>query len=466
MLAASKPLLRDPSPQVRREIALMLRDPIRADASAPISIASRFSRRAEWLDAMAALASQIRRQGSLVSRSARHRGARERRRALREAEESTSRPDRILRSTRWYGGSVRERRFPTSSRRSTAPRHRSPERTVALDTLGCDAMARSGARDRGVHHLRRRLLRRSSERAFGLYSHQLFSCGWMRGRARHFPAVDAKGLSRAGDAESLQWRSPTRWPIRSIVPDLIAAGQVADGGARSARSCCRSNRRQERRALPADSPGTRGRPDPIPSASPPMRATAHLACREPRAMGGGDRCQRLPNEVRIEAMRLLGGSAPGSPRSSIWRRREVSRPSCTRSRRNLTNYALPPPRDGGRRGRGQSPVAIRAGAARRRPIRRTSRSVSAQRSRCRCRPQKEFPLRSSSNSVTRERPQMAGRCSRPTGMRRVSQSRRKQDARAGSVGNRRGNTASRQCSTTSSRRAMPSDRNTSRRSSR
>ena len=83
---AAKPLLHDASPQVRREIALMLRDPNPALMLPPYTYKdqSQPSSRVARLDDPARLA--VRRQGSLVSRSDRDRGARQRGCTLRAAE--------------------------------------------------------------------------------------------------------------------------------------------------------------------------------------------------------------------------------------------------------------------------------------------------------------------------------------------------------------------------------------------
>src|SRR5207244_12422223 len=58
MLTLSKPLLGDPSPQVRREIALMLRDPDPALMLPPYLYKEQVQPSAVWLDAMAQLAQQ------------------------------------------------------------------------------------------------------------------------------------------------------------------------------------------------------------------------------------------------------------------------------------------------------------------------------------------------------------------------------------------------------------------------
>src|SRR5207253_1852158 len=58
MLALSKPLLRDQSPQVRREIALMLRDPNPALMLPPYLYKEQVKPPEPWLDALAQLAMQ------------------------------------------------------------------------------------------------------------------------------------------------------------------------------------------------------------------------------------------------------------------------------------------------------------------------------------------------------------------------------------------------------------------------
>jgi putative heme-binding domain-containing protein len=68
----------------------------------------------------------------------------------------------------------------------------------------------------------------------------------------------------------------------------------------------------------------------------------------------------LPNEVRVEAMRLLGGSVAGLTAILDLAEKGSIPPELHALARNLTNYASPPSR-GGRRGAPQSPVAMRAG---------------------------------------------------------------------------------------------------------
>ena len=74
MLAFSKPYLRDAAPQVRREIALMLQDHSKMLPAYAYPEQTQVS--PEMLDALTTLASQVRRQGPLVSRSDRHRRTR------------------------------------------------------------------------------------------------------------------------------------------------------------------------------------------------------------------------------------------------------------------------------------------------------------------------------------------------------------------------------------------------------
>jgi putative membrane-bound dehydrogenase-like protein len=196
MLKTSKPLLGDPSPQVRREIALMLRDPNPALMLRPYAYKEQTQPSAEWLDAMVQLAKQYDGKDRWYL-EALDIAARGREDALyaRLKGLSDAMPTAAFDELVW--GLRPKTALPDLVAAIKNPATSTDERIVLLDTLGWMQWPEA---ERAMESF---IVDSSTpapfvDRAFGLFSHQLFSM-WMDARTSPtLPSVMRKAFNAPG----------------------------------------------------------------------------------------------------------------------------------------------------------------------------------------------------------------------------------------------------------------------------
>ncbi len=352
MLAASKPLLRDPSPQVRREIALMLQDPSRMLPAYLYSEQVQPPR--EWLDAMAALASQYdgKDRWYLEALGIAARGR-------EDALYARLGVDDAVRSNPAFAQIVWVLRPKTAMPDLIATIGNGSAsiqaRTAALDTLGAMQWPEAA---RAVEAF---ILAPSSppalvERAFGLYGRQLSSLWTDARKSEAFPAVVRKALTLPG-AQVAAIGVADAMADAQFAPDLIAVAKSETAGpeARAAALEALSAMGGAQHAADFQALAETG---PIPVRAAAVRAAANLRQTSLEPWAAQIVVSDAPNEVRIEAVRLLGGSASGLNTILDLAEKKTLPRELHVLARNLTNFALPPPATVPR-GRGQSPVGIR-----------------------------------------------------------------------------------------------------------
>ncbi len=356
MLAVSKPLLRDPAPQVRREIALMLRDPDPALMLPPYLYKEQVQPSEEWLDAVVQLATQYdgKDRWYLEALGIAARGREDALYArLKSQSPATSNP--AFNQLVWE---LRPRTalpdLITTINNSSTP---IAERTAAVDTLGwmqwpeaaraLEAFITSSSAPPAL-----------AERAFGLYSHQLFGM-WMEARTSPaLPAVMRKGFAASG-TQSAAVALADALGDTQYLPDLVALASSGSAApdARAAAVESIAARRDPRYLADLQTLAANG---PIPVRVAAIRGISALGVQNGEPWAQEIVLGDLPNEVRVEAMRLLGGSVAGLTAILDLAEKGSIPPELQTLARNLTNYASPPS-TGGRRGAPQSPVAMRAG---------------------------------------------------------------------------------------------------------
>ncbi len=356
MLTVSKPLLRDQSPQVRREIALMLRDPSPALMMPPYLYKEQVQPTQEWLDAMVQLATQYdgKDRWYLEALGIAARGREE---ALYAGLKSLN----VGQSTAAFHQLVWELRpktalpdLVTAISSASTPM---PERMIALDTIGWMQWPEA------ARALESFIISSSAppalvERAFGLYSRQLFGM-WMDARTSPaLPAVMRKGFAAAG-TESAAVAVADALGDAQYLPDLasVAKSGSAAPDARAAAVESVATRRDPRYLGDLQALAETG---PVPVRVAAIRAIGSLGAQKVEPWAQEIVLGDLPNEVRLEALRLLGGSVAGLTAILDLAEKGSIPPELRTLARNLTNYAAPPA-PSGRRGGPQSPVAMRAG---------------------------------------------------------------------------------------------------------
>jgi putative membrane-bound dehydrogenase-like protein len=357
ILTIAKPLLHDPSPQVRREIAILLRDSNPARLIPPYLQTAQFTPEPEWLDAMVALITQYDGQDRWYLE------------ALGIA--ARGREDAIYARLRTLPG------FLTSVPLSRVvwvlrPRTALPDlvaaandatrpeavRQIAIDALGnmewpeaAHAIASVVSSDVTPPAL--------AARAFAAYAHQVFSLWTAERTSTELPALVRRGLA-VPETQALAVDLIGRLLDPAFLPDLVtlAKSESADPAARSAAITLVATTGDPRylsdfRALAVRAPA------PVRVAA--VRGVAAVSSPVDRAWAEDILLSDAPNEVRIEALRALASSTDGL--SAILDLAEQQRlPVEFRSlATSLTNAAG---RGGGGRGRGGfAPVTGRGSAS-------------------------------------------------------------------------------------------------------
>jgi putative membrane-bound dehydrogenase-like protein len=358
LLPLARPLVHDSSPQVRREIALMLRDRNPALMLPPYVYKDQQQPSAEWLDAMAQLTAQYdgKDRWYLEALGIAARGR-------EEALYARLKSDPATKSSASLARVVWELRPKTALADLVAVVNdgsaSSERRMFALDTLGAMQWPEAA---RAMESF---ITGPASppplvEHAFGLYSHQLFSM-WMD--ARTSPALPQilRKMFAAPGAQAAAVALADVLGDPQYLPDLMALAK-SSAAVTEARAAA-----IEAVAVTRD-----------PKYLPDLQALAENAptlvrVAAVRAVGGlgqqnlepwnlaivlGD----APNEVRTEALRALAGSLPGLVAILDLADQHKVPPELQSLARNLTNTAAPPA-PAGRRGAPQSPVAMRARGA-------------------------------------------------------------------------------------------------------
>ena len=385
MLSVVKPLLHDSSPQVRREVALMLRDRDRGVMLPPYVYKDQKQPPAEWLDAMAQLVSQYdgkdRWYLEAIGIAARGR---------EDALYARLKNDASARSSATFSRLVWELRPKTALGDLIAvlnnPSASSEQRTNALDTLG--AMEWPEA----ARALEAFITSPSSapplvEHAFGLYSHQLFSW-WMD--ARTSPALPqiVRKMFAAPGAQVAAVAMVDVLGDAQYVPDLMALAKSPSAVPEARAAAIESIASRKDAQYLAEFQALAGN-GPVPVRVAAVKAVAGLGQPNLESWNQAIVLGDAPNEVRTEALRGLAGSLPGLTAILDLAEQHRMPPELQSLARNLTNTAAPPA-PAGRRGGPQSPVAMRARGACR-PIRRTSRSAIARPRSSPCRARGRIP---------------------------------------------------------------------------
>ena len=374
MLATSRPLVRDASPQVRREIALLLQDP--STMLPAYAYPKQVDPPAEWLEAMSGLISQYDGQDRWYLE------------ALGIA--ARGREDAIYARMKSQGGAlitpaqanvlwaIRPRTaLPDLVARMNDASQPQTDRAMAIDTLG-QMQWPEAARALEAFITAPGVPTPLVERAFNNYSHQLFSL-WIDARkSQALPAVMQKGFSLPG-TQSAAVTVADALGDRQYLPQLIAFAkqESANSDARSlaiesvaaARDVQYLSDFQALAAagVPAvrvsaiRAVGVLGRQGPPPAQGQPPTPAAIDPSSVVVSWAQGIALSNAPNEVRVEALRLMGQSVPGlNAMLDLAEKGQVS-PELVSVARNLANNAAPPPAPG-RRGQAQSPVTMRAAA--------------------------------------------------------------------------------------------------------
>ena len=267
MLTVSKPLLHDASPQVRREIAVLLQDHSRM--LPPYLYTEQVQPSQEWLDAMTQLASQYDgkdrwyleaigiaargREDALYARlKSQHAGK-------SNAVFKPGSPARVLCALGW-NQLVWELRpktaLPDLVAAITNASTPMQERTVALDTLGSMQWPEA-ARAIESFIVAPSTPPALAERAFGLYGHQLSSL-WMDARtSAALPSVMRKALSLPG-TQSAAVTAADALGDPQFLPDPHDDREVGRRGAGRTRGRDRIDLGGARCAKPCRLPGARG----------------------------------------------------------------------------------------------------------------------------------------------------------------------------------------------------------------
>jgi putative membrane-bound dehydrogenase-like protein len=357
ILELAKPLLHDDSAQVRREIALMLRDPNPAMMLPPYLYKDQSQPPAEWLDAMAQLVSQFDGKDRWYLEAIGI-AARGREDALYAKLKSAG----TLSSTA-FSQIVWELR-PKSALPDLAGTLNNasaalPDRTAALETLGAMQWP-DAARALESFIVSSGAPPQLADRAFGLYSHQLFSM-WTDARTSPgLPAVMRKAFATPStQSEAASVAEALEDP--AYVPDLLnlAKSESATPESRAAAVDAVGAKRDAKYAADLQAIAQQG---PARVRVSAVRALGTSGQSGLESWAQGIVLSNAPNEVRAEALRLLGTTLPGlTAILDLAEQGKIPMEFQTLAR-NLTNYATPPaaPRA---RAAGQSPVAMRISRA-------------------------------------------------------------------------------------------------------
>ncbi len=353
MLELTKPLLHDESPQVRREIALMLRDSNPALMLPPYGYKDQGQPSAEWLDAMTQLVSQFdgkdRWYLEAIGIAARGR---------EDALYTKLKSDRKL-SSAVFNQVVWELRPKTALPDLVATLNNAsaalPDRTAALEALGAMEWP-DAARALESFIVSAGAPPQLSDRAFSLYSHQLFS---MWADARKSPGLSAV-MRKAFATPSTQSEAAAvaeALEDPAYIPDLLtlAKSESATPESRAAALDAVGARRDVKYVADLQAIAQQG---PARVRVSAIRALTTAGQSGLESWAQGIALSDAPNEVRAEALRLLGTTVPGLTAILDLAEQNKIPIEFQTLARNLTNYATPPaaPRP---RAAGQSPVAMR-----------------------------------------------------------------------------------------------------------
>jgi putative membrane-bound dehydrogenase-like protein len=353
ILDVSKPLLGDPSPQVRREILVMLQDP--SSMLPAYGYPQQVQPAPAWLEAVAELASQHdgKDRWYLEALGIAARG-REEALYARLKSQRAKLSDAAFNQIVWR---LRPKTaLPTLLSVMNDAKAPAAARRAALDTVGwmewpeaassMEAFMTAPATPPAL-----------VEHAFGLYSHQLMS-QWMDSRkSPALPAVMRKAFTLPG-AQAAAVLVADALGDPQYRPDLVTLAKSA-GATPAARAAA-----LESIAATKDAQYLRDFQALADTGPTPVRVAAIRAIGGLAPPGVEPWAQQLllsdaPNEVRVQALRLLGMSVPGL--NAILDLAEAGRipTELLGVARGITNNAAPP-RAAGRRGAPQSPVALRA----------------------------------------------------------------------------------------------------------
>ena len=351
MLAFAKPYLRDSSPAVRREIALMLQDP--SAMRPPYLFPEQKPASPDVIDALAVLASQYDGQDRWYL-DAIGIAARGREDALYAKLKQDSAARGVLGKLVWE---MRPKSaLPDLIATINNATASTEARTEGLDALG-NMQWPEAARALESFILAPATPAPLAAHAFGLYSHQLFSL-WTD--ARTSPAL-AQVMRKAFTLQDAQASAATLAADLSdpqFLPDLVtfAKGESASPEARAAAIDAVSEMKGADYIADFETLGESG---PVPVRVAAVRALQPAAS----APGVVAYAQRIllsnaPNQVRTEALRALANSADGLNAILDLAEKGTLPPEMRSLASNLANNASPPS-GRGRRGGPGSPVAIR-----------------------------------------------------------------------------------------------------------
>jgi putative membrane-bound dehydrogenase-like protein len=353
MLAISKPLLRDPSPQVRREVALMLRDPDPALMLPPYLSKPQVHPSEEWLDEMVTLASQYDGKDRWYL-EALDIAARGREDALYAALKSRNAGKPSAAFTQLVWGLHPKAALPdlieTLSRASLPVE----QRAAALDTIG-SMEGPDAARALETYLSAPSNPAPLTERAFALYSHQLFSLWTDARKSPGLPAVLRQALATpATQTAAVAVADALEDP--QYLPDLLnlAKAESANMEARAAALDAIAARHDPKFLADFEALAESGS---VPLRVAAVKAVSNLGQPDMEPWARKVVLSDAPNEVRAEALRLLAKSVNGlNAILDLAEKRSLPAELQTLAR-TLTNYASPPPVV--RRGAAQSPVTMR-----------------------------------------------------------------------------------------------------------
>jgi putative membrane-bound dehydrogenase-like protein len=352
-LTISRPLLRDPSPQVRREIALLLRDPSPSLMLPPYVSKPQTHPSEEWVDEMVTLASQYDGKDRWYL-EALDIAARGREDALYAALKSRNVGKTVAGFDQLVWGMHPKAALPDLIATLDNPALPLEQRAVALDTIGAmewPEAARAIESFLGAPANPPQL----TERAFALYSHQLFSF-WTEARKspalpavmRHAFATPSMQAAAVAIADSLE---DTRY-----FPDLLALA-TSDSAAMDARAAALDALAARHDPAYLGDFQTLAERGPISIRVAAVKAISNLGQPDGEPWARKLLTSDAPNEVRAEALRLLAKSINGLTAILDLAERGGLPAELQTLARTLTNYAAPPPTV--RRGSPQSPVAMR-----------------------------------------------------------------------------------------------------------
>jgi putative heme-binding domain-containing protein len=307
MVAVATPLLHDPSPQVRREIAIQLRDTNPARMIPPYLVGLQITPTKAWLDAMSALIAQYdgKDRWSLEALAIAARGREDAIYArLRAAHNAL--PTGAMGQVVW---AIRPKAaLPDLIAAAGSASGAQADRDLAVDTLTNMQWPEA------AHAIEALILDEATPpalagRAFTAYAHQLYAL-WQDERASaDVPRLVRRGLAMPS-AQAAAVDLIGRLLDPQYLPDLATLAKNASGdpAARAAAIALLATTNDERyaadfRALGADGPA------PVRIAA--VRAVAALGPDDTVSWAQGILVSEAPNDVRVEALRLMAASPAG-----------------------------------------------------------------------------------------------------------------------------------------------------------